>query len=691
MHESARDDARRGPRGEEARIADRLKQLRCRRFVGRERELAQLEQCTEPDGPVVTFLHGIGGMGKSALLEVLEERLAARGVRALCLDARHFEPTPRGFWEALGGELGLRTGREEQPEPELDAPSAQVSDALAGAPGICVLVVDHYELLRLLDAWLRTEFVPRLPARVRLILAGRHPPAPGWSTTTGWPTLVRSCSLQALDEAEARALLESRHAPAPLVPGIVKFAQGHPLALELALAAAAERPGFDFEAPDRSRVIARLAQLFLQDLSDSGVRAALEAACVVRRASRSFLASLLGPDAAAQAMERLGEIGFVERAADGVSLHPSVRQALEGELRAIDPIRHRELRRAAWQHLRQALSSVGRAHLWPHAADALFLLEQDHVREAFFPSGRDLFVVERAQGSDWPEIATICSDYDSAEGVAVIEAIFRHALHAMHVARSERGEVAGFYALLRSDQVPDPLLACDPLMSRWVEHHPRDQAPALLLRRLLPRSTRADRAEAYAACVLDLKRTYIENPRTTRLYKATSDPDAHPELGALGFREQRGLSAPGLARGGGPHSTFCLEFGTGGIFGWIGRLVDAQYESPQPRLDASSTPEAPDPGGTSGLELDEDLRRLVIDGAEVRLTPLQFNLLRHLSNHPARVIDRDELVQAVWGRAFVGSNVVDASIRSLRKKLGVHAGAVETVKGFGYRFRTTPK
>lgn len=34
-----------------------------------------------------------------------------------------------------------------------------------------------------------------------------------------------------------------------------------------------------------------------------------------------------------------------------------------------------------------------------------------------------------------------------------------------------------------------------------------------------------------------------------------------------------------------------------------------------------------------------------------------------------------------------GSNVVDAAIRSLRKKLGAHASAIETVKGFGYRFR----
>ncbi|HSU39035.1 MAG TPA: winged helix-turn-helix domain-containing protein, partial [Polyangiaceae bacterium] len=335
------------------------------------------------------------------------------------------------------------------------------------------------------------------------------------------------------------------------------------------------------------------------------------------------------------------------------------------------------------------LPSVGRAHLWQHAADALFLLEQDNIREAFFPTGRDLFVVERAQDGDWPQIASICSVYDSADGLAALEAFFRHARHAVHVARSAPGDVAAFYVLSRSDQVPERVLACDALSARWLEHHPRADAPALLLRRLLPSPTRATRAEAYAACVLDLKRSYVENPRTTRLYAATSDVSDHPEWEPLGFREQPGLTAAGLARGGGPHSTFCLEFGAGGIFGWIGRLVDAQYESPNP-LDASSATAELAADQSSGFYLDEDLRRLVVDGRGVPLTPLQFNLLRHLAKQPGRVIERDELVQAVWGRAFVGSNVVDATVRLLRKKLAAHADVIETVKGFGYRFRTTP-
>jgi len=44
----------------------------------------------------------------------------------------------------------------------------------------------------------------------------------------------------------------------------------------------------------------------------------------------------------------------------------------------------------------------------------------------------------------------------------------------------------------------------------------------------------------------------------------------------------------------------------------------------------------------------------------------------------------------VWGHKYdVGSNVVDAVIKNLRKKLGKQAGSIETVAGFGYKFRCT--
>jgi DNA-binding response OmpR family regulator len=49
---------------------------------------------------------------------------------------------------------------------------------------------------------------------------------------------------------------------------------------------------------------------------------------------------------------------------------------------------------------------------------------------------------------------------------------------------------------------------------------------------------------------------------------------------------------------------------------------------------------------------------------------------------------REELLADVWGHSQArGSNVVDATVKLLRNKLGVRANALQTVRGMGYRFR----
>ncbi len=660
------------------RISDRLNLLRRRRFVGRERELHGLEQCASGDGPAVSFVYGIGGMGKTALLDALETRLIDRRVRVLRVDGQAVAPTPGAFCRALAVRLEAEYDSESL-DSSTSTPSTQLAAMLSGLSGITVILIDHYEQLRLLDAWLRTDLAPRLPAPVRLVVAGRHPPALAWAAGEGWAGLVQSMQLDALDEKHARRALRALNTPADKESDIIRFAQGHPLTLELAHAAAVQQPNSDFGGLDRSRTIAQLARLFLEELTSGETRRALEAASVVRRASRSFLSSMLGPEPATRAIEQLERLGLVCRAAEGLTLHPVVRQAIAGELQTIDPQRHRELRRAAWTQLRSSLSSLGPAHLWEHAADALFLIEHAHIREAFFPSGVQRIVVEPARVEDWPAIAAISAGYDSAEGVAVLKEFFRLLPDCVHVARDELGEVQAFYALVRSDRVPDELLRCDPLLAQWLQHD-SDPEPALWLRRMLARDHGND---ANAACVLDLKRTYIENPRTTKLYVGASALTRQPEWAALGFQECPALTAAGLARDGAPHITVCLEFGSGGIFGWIGRLVDAQYAPPHLTSESAASQRV----GIPQLHLDEDLRQLVVDGTSITLTPLQFNLLQHLMKNTTRVIDRAELVDVVWGQGVVGSNVVDAAVRSLRKKLGRHAGVIETAKGFGYRFR----
>lgn len=75
----------------------------------------------------------------------------------------------------------------------------------------------------------------------------------------------------------------------------------------------------------------------------------------------------------------------------------------------------------------------------------------------------------------------------------------------------------------------------------------------------------------------------------------------------------------------------------------------------------------------------------------VELTPREFDLLYALARQPGRVFTRDELLQKVWGRDFVGiDRVVDVHVGTLRRKLEDEAPnsppLVQTVRGVGYKF-----
>ncbi|MGI9335927.1 MAG: alpha/beta fold hydrolase [Gammaproteobacteria bacterium] len=85
--------------------------------------------------------------------------------------------------------------------------------------------------------------------------------------------------------------------------------------------------------------------------------------------------------------------------------------------------------------------------------------------------------------------------------------------------------------------------------------------------------------------------------------------------------------------------------------------------------------------------LDAPNRRLITPDGPIALTPLEFGVVQHLVDAPGRVVTRDELLEHVWHSPFDGSNKVDAVIRTLRKKLGIRSGSIETVRGHGYSFR----
>jgi DNA-binding response OmpR family regulator len=91
------------------------------------------------------------------------------------------------------------------------------------------------------------------------------------------------------------------------------------------------------------------------------------------------------------------------------------------------------------------------------------------------------------------------------------------------------------------------------------------------------------------------------------------------------------------------------------------------------------------------VTLDRDLRRVSVDGAPVRMTFSEFELLACLMSRPGHAFNRQELLRAIWGdSAYRDPRAIDVHIRHLREKLEPQPEApslILTVPGQGYRFR----
>ncbi|MEV5431069.1 winged helix-turn-helix domain-containing protein [Streptomyces sp. NPDC052701] len=121
-------------------------------------------------------------------------------------------------------------------------------------------------------------------------------------------------------------------------------------------------------------------------------------------------------------------------------------------------------------------------------------------------------------------------------------------------------------------------------------------------------------------------------------------------------------------------------------------LVPADQQPPFPvalpdRARATGT----EPGTGAGdplIRIDTAQRTAEVDGRELDLTYLEFELLAHLVAHPGRVHTRDQLVGTVWGYGHVGDGrTVDVHVARLRRKLGAeHRGTIQTVRRVGYKY-----
>lgn len=104
-------------------------------------------------------------------------------------------------------------------------------------------------------------------------------------------------------------------------------------------------------------------------------------------------------------------------------------------------------------------------------------------------------------------------------------------------------------------------------------------------------------------------------------------------------------------------------------------------------------PNLPSRGGTPPLEegnggglcLDDQTYTATIDGEDIGLTKMEYELLHFLMQHPGAVYSRGELLTEVWpDNGLVLDRTVDVTITRLRKKIGTYKDQLKTKTGYGY-------
>lgn len=620
-----------------------------------------LREYARGGGPRVIHLHGVSGIGKSALIRTFADGERASGRKACLLDGRAIEPSERGFLNELA--LGLRVAR-----PTLPA----VSRALSATRGAILIILDSYEVLGLLDAWLRQVFMARLGNNVRLILVSRFAPAPQWTEAPEWRGKFRAMQLQPISESAALQLLATLGTDSSTARALSRFAHGHPLALVIGGAAASQLPPGGERTPHAA--ISALARRFLSDVDDPRLREALRAASLARRITRSLLRALTpGLAQEEDLFDRVAAVPFVEAASDGLMIHDAAREALRADLEAIDPRAFHRYRRAAWQQLVHEAKLAAVSDLWRYTADLIFLINNPVVREAFFPRDLGEFYAERASAADAQAIAEIAAAHDGETAAGIIERWRRHLPKAFYVIRDARRQVAGFYCLFDPQDAAPALLDNDPVASTWIRHLRKNPLPngrtALFLRRWLSRRDGEAPSAVQATAWLDIKRHYMERrPLLQRVYVGmTNVPPYAAVAEGLGIRV---IDEPPAAVGDISVSSLALDMGPRSVDGWLARLAAAEIGAEDDGL------------------LDERRRALVLNGHATELTRKEFEVMRYLTLRQGEAVTRIELLNDVWGIRHGGGNVVDVIVASLRKKLGTSAGVIETVHGHGYLYRS---